>query len=400
MLSRHLFKFGYYLTSGFFLFLTTSAIRQALQPEQFIASANPVPTVIAVDENGNQYLMPDWSQIQFSTLPPIQESGSFTATSEAIDALGYDPSRSWSAGQTPDEFMMLGDFQEAFELENLSLRDICSEVGCDAQNESLADFQLMSKQTVGSLLSAVDGLEDEKIEDVPPLQDLFAKTSYYVDENDTIEEFLDAHPKLKKLKLDKLDLADYQVEDIPGLDKISLEKLENWENTYINQIPGLAYLSFDSFPVVPGTATTGIAKVDVVFSSAEKIALRSVSGSYEEGFHVNCTDQDCAHIELAGFPFVEGSQWISGKDQKVQGGQGILKFVNGGKEPTGRHPFGKAFKVVVWETDEGSGQVDTALFFRVCQRIFFSQTCTPYFVGPIPWLTHSEEDWIFTGISE
>ncbi len=400
MLRHRLFKFGYYFTSGFFLFLTCSAIRQAIQPEKFLASANPVPTVISVDESGNQYLMPDWSQIQFNTLPPIQESGSFEATAEAIDGLGYDPNRSWSAGQTPDEFMMLGDFQSAFELQNLALQDICQEVGCDAQNELLADFQLIEKQTVGSLLSAIDGLEDEKIEDVPPLQDLFEQTSFDVDKNDTIENFLDKYPDLKDLELADLDLNNYQVKDLPGLDQIPLEKLENWENTYINQIPGLAYLSFDSFPVVPGTATTGIAKVDVVFSSAEKIARRSVSGSYEEGFHVNCIDQDCAHIELAGFPFVEGSQWISGKDQKVQGGQGILKFVNGGKEPTGRHPFGKAFKVVVWETDEGSGQVGTALFFRVCTRIFFTKTCTPYFVGPIPWLTHSEEDWIFTGISE
>jgi hypothetical protein len=60
---------------------------------------------------------------------------------------------------------------------------------------------------------------------------------------------------------------------------------------------------------------------------------------------------------------VEGTQWVSGKYQQVKGGRGALAAANGGLEPTGRHPFGNAFKVAVLDTDEATGTAETGLYF-------------------------------------
>jgi hypothetical protein len=64
-----------------------------------------------------------------------------------------------------------------------------------------------------------------------------------------------------------------------------------------------------------------------------------------------------------------------------------------GWEPTGRHPFGEAFKVVVMEPSETADTVDTALYFR------FSLPCgnSPYIIGPVPFLSYSANSPIFVG---
>jgi hypothetical protein len=89
---------------------------------------------------------------------------------------------------------------------------------------------------------------------------------------------------------------------------------------------------------------------------------------------------------------------MSGKFQKVNGGFGILKALNGGKEPTGRNPFGSSFKQVIWNIDEASGSVKTAMFFRICKTIpFIGRTCSPYFIGPVPFIEYREKDPIVLG---
>ncbi len=95
---------------------------------------------------------------------------------------------------------------------------------------------------------------------------------------------------------------------------------------------------------------------------------------------------------------VSGKAWVSGKYQLVKGGSGILGSVNGGKEPTGRNLFGDAFKVAVWDVSEVDGMMSQALFFRACMRnSFIDLGCTPYFIGPVPFMTYREKDPIFLG---
>ena len=134
---------------------------------------------------------------------------------------------------------------------------------------------------------------------------------------------------------------------------------------------------------------------------AEKRRQRTVSGSDVAGFSVPCEGENCPNIELDDLENsgrnirgkFEGSSWISGKYQKVEGGWGCLKSVNGGEEPTGRLPYGSAFKVVVMEPGEKTDTVNTALFFR------FKNACgaTPYFIGPVPFFTYEVNAPIFIG---
>jgi hypothetical protein len=88
---------------------------------------------------------------------------------------------------------------------------------------------------------------------------------------------------------------------------------------------------------------------------------------------------------------------MSGKFQKVRGGFGILGKLNGGKEPTGRHPFGKSFKHVLWDVKESTGTVTSAMFFRICKRGWIDLGCSPYFIGPVPFFEYKEMDPIILG---
>ncbi|WP_265277901.1 hypothetical protein [Nostoc sp. KVJ3] len=50
---------------------------------------------------------PDWSKITWETLPPIQQPGFLKIPKNLISIFGYDPSRSWTAGQKVDSVVML-----------------------------------------------------------------------------------------------------------------------------------------------------------------------------------------------------------------------------------------------------------------------------------------------------
>lgn len=147
--------------------------------------------------------------------------------------------------------------------------------------------------------------------------------------------------------------------------------------------------------------TVGWARIDFVYGSAETQRNNTISGSYNEGFQVDC-DESCAYIELDDLENTgrsvrgnfEGQQWINGLYQDVDGGWGCLKWVNGGREPTGRHPYGDNFKVVVTKTDESTDLVETSLYFRVCNFC----GCTPYYIGPFQFLSYHVGDWIFMGV--
>ena len=193
-------------------------------------------------------------------------------------------------------------------------------------------------------------------------------------------------------------LNSYSVDSIPGLATTPIEEFENWQGIYINSIPGLESVPFSQFPNPINTVGGEVGIVDVAFGTDEQQRQRTISGSKEEGFAVPCK-KDCAHVELNGSKSVKGKAWVSGKYQLVKGGRGILGSVNGGKEPTGRHLFGDAFKVAVWDVSEVDGMISQALFFRVCMRNnFVDLGCTPYFIGPVPFTTYREKDAIFLGL--
>ena len=229
-------------------------------------------------------------------------------------------------------------------------------------------------------------------------QELPGTPGFNPSSDSTIAEILSANPQLGQLSLGQLGqkLDQFSIADIPNLQNVPLQNLANWENSLISEVPGLGNVPLAQMPN-PVQATGMIGIVDVVYGTAESDRHNTISGSYREGFQVACKE-NCAHVELAGASSLYGKQWISGKYQKVKGGSGVLSAVNGGKEPTGRHPFGDVFKVSVWDVDESTGTVSTALHFRICKRGLPDFGCTPYFLGPVPFLSYHEKEPIFTGL--
>jgi hypothetical protein len=344
-----------------------------------------LPTRLSSNAAGQQILLPDWQKISFNQMPPIQKSGS-------INANGL--SRQWNAGDTPDKYLTLGDIDEALKPQLFSLSNLNS-------NANLTKFPLFGKQSLQHLVKIVPNLGEANTTQIKPIASLIKSKAPQINLNTSLSNLLAQNPELGKLKLNQINLSSYTISDIPNLDAVKLSKFTGWQNTLIKDIPGLNTVPLASFPRPLTETGNKIARIDAIWGTAEKLRQRTVSGSDVVGFSVPCSGQKCPHIELDDLENsgrnirgkFEGSSWISGKYQQVEGGWGCLKSVNGGKEPTGRLPYGSAFKVVVMEPNEKTDTVDTALFFR------FKNACgaTPYFIGPVPFFTYKVNSPIFLG---
>lgn len=204
------------------------------------------------------------------------------------------------------------------------------------------------------------------------------------------------------MKLGEINLSEFSISSIPNLDAVQLQQFTGWMNSNVSDIPGLGQVPLGAMPNPITEIGNLVMRIDVVHGPTENRRNNTISGSDVQGFSVPCTEKDCAYLELDDLENagrsdrskLEGKQWISGKYQEVEGGQGILKAVNNGREPTGRLPFGKAFKVVVMEPDETTDTVDTALFFRFCA---WRMGCTPYFIGPVPFFSYKVNALMFVG---
>ena len=370
------------LTSGDNKVLATSQL-----PSQMY-----VPHII--DSHGA--FLPDWANITFSLLPTITKGGSINL-SNLVGVLGYDPSRIWQAGTAITSILQLGDLANATNLPIRPLESILSAVGLPVDSLKLADFGLVGNQTIQSLVTAIPNLSQLTLETVQPLYDLVSNTLSDITgslASTPIGDLLN-DPNLANLSLSNLNLAGYPLTSISGLINAPMNQFTKWGETLIGDIPGLSDLPFNQ--VFENLNTGGVfALVDVVFGDKEANRTDTVTGSDVVGFSYPCNQSNCAHIELAApswlaLPTLKGKQWISGDSQWVAGGSGCLA----GEEPTGRLPFGNAFKVVLLNTDEPSGRADFGIYFN------FSIFCgtSPYIIGPFPWMSQNEKDLIFLGIT-
>ncbi len=343
----------------------------------------------------NNAPIPDWDNINFQSFI-FSSDGSIELPKARIP--GYKSTRIWQAGQSLDQVMELGDFEEVFGLENFSLKDIDKLSGITLKNTKLSDFSIAKWQTLSELVQAIPELADEQVIDVPPIRDLVEQTlSRGFTQEQTIRELIQQNPELKDIELGEIDLSKYKLTSIPGIENAQLKEFSNWQNATISKVPGLNKISFNNFPIATVPQGNIVGKVDLPLKEVEANRQRSISGSYQEGFNVPCS-QNCAHIELSGSGGLTGAQWMSGQFQQVSGGYGILGRLNGGKEPTGRHPFGKAFKQVIWDVNEKDGSITTAMFFRICKRsLFVDFGCSPYFIGPFTFIPYKEKSYIFLG---
>ncbi|MFB2773175.1 M23 family peptidase [Pelatocladus sp. BLCC-F211] len=361
------------------------------------AAQNPpttdLPSRLLSVANNYQVLLPDWQRISFGTMPPIQKSGS-------INIDGF--LKRWAAGDTPDKYLTLDDIEEALRPDLLSLNTIAKTVSnLELNTVALDAFPLVEKQTLQHLAEVVPNLGQTNTAQIPPIAALIQANTPKTDIYTPLSTLLAQNPALGKLKLNQIDLSSYTISDIPNIDAVQLSNFAGWQDTLISGVPGLNALPLTSFPIPLAELGNTVARIDFIWGKAEKRRQRTISGSDVAGFSVPCEGQNCPYIELDNLENLgrnvrgkfEGRSWISGKYQQVEGGWGCLKAMNGGKEPTGRLPYGSVFKVVVMEANEKTDTVDTALFFR------FKNACgaTPYFIGPVPFLTYKVNAPIFIG---
>jgi hypothetical protein len=304
--------------------------------------------------------------------------------------------RTWTAGQSISEFMELGDFETPqLAIENLNLSTIASVQGINLSGLTLDDFQLTRWQTLPNLVRAVPNLGNRNVLSVIPIRDFARRFGI---NGGTIAN-LGRYDNLSNVQLGRvINLRNYPLTSISNIQNASINRFANWQDSRIDGVPGLSTLTWDNLPGLRTLDLSFVAKVDLPLGDIEANLKRSISGSYQDGFNVPCLQNNCAHTEMSGIGKTTGTQWISGKFQKVNGGFGILKALNGGQEPTGRNPFGSSFKQVVWNIDEASGKVETTMFFRICKTIpFIGRTCSPYFIGPVPFIEYQEKDPIVLG---
>ncbi len=283
-------------------------------------TTNGLPTQIQEidlrDRQGNlttvQTLVPDWSGISFSDLPPIQQSGSIR--------IG-DQQRTWQAGQALDQVLHLGDLSD-LRVDRLTLDAIRQRTNVDINTTSLNQFPLIGKQTLGDLAAIVPALKEFQLQAVAPVQAAVEKAIRTVNGTETLAQLLSQHPNLANTTLNTVDQSRYPLNAIPNLGQVELGEFRGWIETQIASVPGLGDLSLTDFPTAIADIGNLFARIDAAYGTAEgeKGTKRTVSGSYQAGFSVGCK-QDCAYIELddlensgrgvrGGF---EGKQWVSGK---------------------------------------------------------------------------------------
>jgi hypothetical protein len=383
-------------------------------PTRIVEVANPQSRLPAT-----KVLLPDWSRISLGQLPGISQSGAIDG-SPYSQTLGYDLSRTWNVGMTPDQYLKLGDISEALQAEEFSLQAIQAIAlgtqpeantdinSIDLNKIALSEFPLIGEQTLSHLAQVVPELAKTQVNNITPVATLL-KSQGIAASNLTLAQVLTQY-EVGQMKLGEIDLAEFSISSIPNLDAVQLQQFTGWMNSNVSDIPGLGQVPLGLMPNPITEIGSLVMRIDVVYGPAENRRNNTISGSDVQGFSVPCTEKDCAYLELDDLENtgrsdhlrwafrhrskLEGKQWISGKYQEVEGGRGILKAVNNGREPTGRLPFGKAFKVVVMEPDETTDTVDTALFFRFCA---WRMGCTPYFIGPVPFFSYKVNSLIFVG---
>lgn len=369
------------------------------------------------DQNLRLYdTIPDWDTFTFEDFGSVLEGGSVP-----------DPERSWNAGDAVSDILQLGDVSESLAIEDFSLDQISQIAELDLSQVALDAFPLLEEQTISQLVEVVPFLGDYQLQEVASIQALFEQQG--IDESlfdNTLSDILDSYGgELGNLTLSQFegDLGQFAISDLPNVETIALSNYEDWWEQSISQIPGLSSVPLGMMPNPLSSVGGVVARVDFIWSPAENDRTDTVSGGYEVGFSVPCSEGGlmmnppdspvqpalCAHLELDDVESVgraiqldfEGKQWISGKYQAVEGGFGNYKYLPSamgyppGYEPTGRHPFGQMFKHVIWEPDETTDTASSLFFFRLCD---YFNGCTPYNQFAVPFVSYPINSYIFVGL--
>ncbi len=193
-----------------------------------------------------QVRLPDWERIALEDFPAVNRGGSIS--SEFNTYVGYDLSREWLAGDSLVDILKLGDVEEAFAVQNFSIREIAELTGLETNSIALSSFELVKGQSLEELVESIPGLGQKRVGQVEPIATLIKNKLGYGFDDIRLESLIESNFLAGKLKLGEIDLSEYSIDAIPGLKDTFLGKFEGWENTLIRGIPGLAQVPLSQMP--------------------------------------------------------------------------------------------------------------------------------------------------------
>ncbi len=379
------------------------------------------------------------SKLSFADFGTLQSDGAMNVADylspeqyrQMTSQLGYDPSFSWKAGDSVASLMNVSDLSTHSTLANWSLTTVAEanappgQVVADVGQTALSHYKLPFKGNLEDLVDALPITGNLKVRDVRPIFD-WARQKLGSDEltvawvgGQTISRFA-KNNRFNNLTFDNFDFSSYTVDEIPGLKDASFSDFKSFEQAKVTDIPNLATTPFQKYVSTLGEYYNKameyaeylnlnwvpIARVDVVYGHKEgnqqQAGRKSVSGSNVAGYAVVCGTNSCPYIELTDIfglkiPLfgVHGKAWFDGYHTPwVPGGTGMFTGI---PEPTGRHPASNFFKVVITNTSESDGRADLGINGRVCFW-WGIQHCTPYVIGPAPFLPVYEGGYIILGL--
>ena len=257
------------------------------------------------------------------------------------------------------------------------------------------------------------GFEETRIEEVitqiqeveSEITDVAATTSQLMD---TLEAYVISYQAITLIRIADEYLFPTGFTEIVGA---PLDGFAEWSGEIASFLDEQLDLGFIDNLGLDSLEVLGIAKellqpglwgyMDIPLAEREGFVDYTISGSDREGWSVPCDrTTGCDHIELSSelFPTLHGRRWIGGQ-QNVRGGKNPpLESLNGGMEPTGRLPFHDHIKIVVDSVDESAGYVQFSAYLNFCISFAFYESCSPYFIGPLPWVGAYEKDWVLVGL--
>ncbi len=207
--------------------------QEHIQEGKYYVPDVETPT-FTLEQEGLVAEYPDWRQITFSRLKGIAEGGELLSQPSWDRAVGYSLSRIWNAGDSPVEFLKLGDFQDSL-VKGLNLGYILEHSLTEIELEQipLSALELIKSQTIESLVETIPQLENLKVEDVEPILALVG--SGYADKK--IGRLINT--RLGDLSFDELNLEDFSLDSIPLILETPLSEFKDWQNSFLEQVPGL-----------------------------------------------------------------------------------------------------------------------------------------------------------------
>ncbi|KAI9130158.1 M23 family metallopeptidase (plasmid) [Acaryochloris sp. CCMEE 5410] len=383
-------------------------------PEQ-IAPASPEGVPLTPPELPQKDGAPDLDQISFNDLK-FENTKSIPITPELEQALKREGPITWNTGDAASDVLTLEDAKE-FKVADLTLAEAHDrskgKEGIDFKTVGINTARIVSAQSIDGIVDTVPGLGDLPLGKVSPIFKVVdnAAKSYakgvlipLVDKK--IKDILGANPAIGELRLDSI-LNPGNIADIPGLQDVPLNQFPGYQRFTIAEA-GLGNVPLNKLPVPLGNLSLApIGIVDVVWGPQESQSThKPITGSNVVGFKVPCKQRNCAYLELrdpAGKKGpLHGARWIKGGKpekggQMVPGGSGAVGKALGGKEPTGRMPFGgqSKIKLVISDTDEATGTSELSIYLG--GYCYGAAGCAPYIFGPIKFATIHEGDPLLVG---